>query len=370
MTTAKTEPQLDLVRPEGRAEPIAAPEASSPEPVAQVRPLPPRPAEAEPPRPEARHETPVRARETARGADPLALPDVVSLRDVVLRLVRGWWIILLTAAAAAALAFLYLRGAPVEYTATLILSSVEDSGGASVPTTQAVGTLTTLLGGTGQSESVSDYTRFRYLMLSRDVARRLMDRSDIDKVVFAKEWDEANQRWMPAPGWRTAVRRWIGETFGIPWYAEPSVDRVAGYLERRLKISNVEATPMVKVEFSHRDPTFARTLLDDIYHETDRLMREHDRISTEDSIAYLNDALSRATIVEHRLALQQLLLRNLAKLMLLDTDQPFAARMLELPYASPLPTAPNALLVLILASIGGVVLGIVMVLCVDALRGR
>lgn len=356
MTTAKSEPEFELqVRPP-RAE-APRPE-SEPEP-ARSQPLPPRPA------PE------VARIASASVQDALSLPDVINLREVVRRILRGWWIIVLTVLGSVGVAFLYLDRAPVEYTATLIISSVDEGAASSVASPEAVGALSALLGGgTSQSESVSDFTRFRYLMVSRALARRLVERHDMLKVVFASEWNEIEQRWSPPGSLNADVRRWLGELFDVPWYTEPSVDRLAAYLESRLDVANLETTPMVTVAFNHRDGEFARRLLDTIYDETDQLLREQDRSNTEEAVTYLGEALTRASLVEHRLALQQLLLRNLAKLMLLDTDQPFAARMLEPPYVSPLPTSPKVNLVLIVAFVGGAILGLVMVFFVDALRGR
>src|SRR5690606_16351275 len=80
------------------------------------------------------------------------------------------------------------------------------------------------------------------------------------------------------------------------------------------------------------------------------------------NIAYLTEQLSKATVAEYREAIAQALSEQEKIRMASSSTAPFAAEPFGSAAASPRPTSPQPLLVLIVSIVGGGILGSLLVL--------
>ena len=157
--------------------------------------------------------------------------------------------------------------------------------------------------------------------------------------------------------------------FDLPVWTPPSVNLLAVYLEKELKISDVPLTGMRRIVYRHEDPAFAVQLLRWMHEEADGLIREEAQDRTTRQIKYIEEKLATVFVAEHRLSLTQLLSEQEKQMMMIQVDLPFAARMIEPPTVSDRPTSPNPIINIALGIIGGGILGVFIVLLAGALRG-
>lgn len=133
--------------------------------------------------------------------------------------------------------------------------------------------------------------------------------------------------------------------------------RFAEYLQKRLKISPVGASPLRTLSYDHPDPEFATYLLGEVHQISDFLIRQNIHVESSQRIDYLKSAIDETQNPEHRRALTTLLLEQERLRMLVSIDQAYAAGVVEPPSASVKPTWPDPYLIFPVFLFAGFVLG-------------
>ncbi len=103
----------------------------------------------------------------------------------------------------------------------------------------------------------------------------------------------------------------------------------------------MEGTGFRKISVTDSDPEFARYLLETVYFEADDLLRDQDQESTLAHRGYLRDKVEAANIVEIRAGLVGLLMQQENKVMMHESELPYAASIIEPVNVSNQPTEPN-----------------------------
>jgi hypothetical protein len=106
-----------------------------------------------------------------------------------------------------------------------------------------------------------------------------------------------------------------------------------------------------------------------LYNAADQAIRQATLQRTSQQIAFLDSRLRTLAVAEHRAALTQLLSDQEKRLMLLQIDQPYAARIIDPPALPRLPIWPRPLLTLGVAGLSAVLLWFVIGVVV-AMFGR
>jgi hypothetical protein len=142
--------------------------------------------------------------------------------------------------------------------------------------------------------------------------------------------------------------RWAGRAES--WSAE----ELADYLNRKVKIEHLGATPLRRISYHHPDPAFAAAFLRKIHLVADQLIRRDRRKQSESRIAYLQATLQKTMNPDHRRGIANLLTQQEHIQMLANLDEPYAAIIVEPPAASPRPVWPNkTLIIFVLTLVGG-----------------
>ncbi len=123
-------------------------------------------------------------------------------------------------------------------------------------------------------------------------------------------------------------------------WSAPDIESLASYIGGKVVIEEVEGTSFMDVTYEHTDPKFALRLLNLVYSEADELLREQDRVDSRKRRAYIEQQLQRASILDTRQALIGLLGNEERSAMLLESDLPYAARIIDPPFVSSRPTEP------------------------------
>lgn len=139
----------------------------------------------------------------------------------------------------------------------------------------------------------------------------------------------------------------------VDWKAED----LSAYLEKKIKIQNLGATPLKKMTYHHSDSAFAAAFLRKIHLVSDQLIRRDRRRQSESRIQYLQDTLQKTLNPDHRRGIADLLVQQEHVQMLANLDEPYAAIVVEAPSSSPRPVWPDRPLFVFLFTLMGAVTG-------------
>ncbi len=306
---------------------------------------------------------------TPADPSPAAQGEIVSLRDLLVRVVKGWKIVLAVVVLSVALSTYSLMNAAHIYTVRMVIAPV---GSQALNASSVQGSLSSKLAAFGLPVSGgrdAGLERFLQVMKSVRLAERMQVKYGLLQTIWKGSWDAENKKWLsPQYGWVGSLKNRVVEAFGLPTWAPPSTVSLAGYLG---SIGNEMLDgDMRSLVFRHDDPDFGIWLLNSVFTETDSMMREEATIWNERKIEYLQNKLQGVTIQEYRQTLLALVAKEERGRMLLQSDLPFTVDVMDAPYASPMPTSPRPLRSLILSLIGGLIVGAVLALFIDAMRAR
>ena len=296
--------------------------------------------------------------------------DEIDLRELFSALWRGKFLIILCVLIAIALASLYLRSAESKYTVTYVFAPVasEDAG----PNLSGFGGLASLAGISLPSSSSGDFKTFKYLLKSEEVASFVLKDKDLVKEIFASEWNEESGSYQrPHDGQYTPYIRMLKQLLtgkGPNAYVAPNAARLSNWMTNAFTASEDRDTGFLTLSSETAKPTMMLEVMERVTTETDRLLKERYILSSEKTVGFYEQQLSRARAREHREALAKLIAQEDQKLMLASKGTFFVAKPLTSPSVSLRPTSPKASLVLALAAVLGGFLGAALVLIRKALK--
>lgn len=187
------------------------------------------------------------------------------------------------------------------------------------------------------SGASSDFTRFEAMYSGPSVAALLLED---EKIYRGLQHDYIYASLREKPPWDKA------------WLAD--------YIDRRVILYPVGATPLRRMVYYHPNPAFGQYFISSIHTLTDALIRQTIKAETTQRVQYLQDAVEGTRNPEHRRALTTLLLEQERLRMLVSIDQPYAAAIVEPAASSHKPEWPDAYMVMLSFIIAGLVLGLLL----------
>lgn len=296
--------------------------------------------------------------------------DEIDLRELFIALWRGKWLISLCVVIAIALASLYLRTAEKKYTVSYVFKPVASEEGR--PNFAGLGGLASLAGVSLPSSGSGDFTAFKMLLKSEEVATLLMSDDVLIQSIFSSEWDaETGSFQRPPPGQLTPYKRMIKAVLlgeGETAYIAPNAARVSNWLKEAFSTSEDRDTGFLTLSSESETPDLILAVMARVATETDRLLKERYIANAEQTMTFYQSKLAAARAREHREALAKLIAQEDQKLMLASKGSYFVAEPLTTPGISLYPTSPKASLVLALSVVLGGFFGAALVLVRKAIR--
>lgn len=184
-----------------------------------------------------------------------------------------------------------------------------------------------------EADGVStDFHRFVFTAKGPSVAAILLkDSSVLSGIARDGSWSSKADKWTP--------------------------EELADYLDRKIRIEHLGATPLRRLSYHHPDPVFASDFLRKVHLVSDQLIRRDRRRQSEARIKYLQGTLQKTLNPDHRRGIADLLMQQEHIQMLANLDEPYAAIVVEPPSSSPKPVWPQKPLLLLVFAIVGSVLG-------------
>jgi uncharacterized protein involved in exopolysaccharide biosynthesis len=296
--------------------------------------------------------------------DP-AEPVGLGLGTLIERFRRRWWISLAAFGGAILLAIVYLNIATYRYTAELIVSPAQNDGarvGGGFGALRELGAL----GGFAlpMNQGALPMMQFTETLTSRETAEALAADQRLMRQTFGSQWDEASGQWREPPSLLRPVRQTVMGLVGAPSrvWAPPGPVEMQEYLRRNLNVEENPRTPFVAIRLSHPDPDFAVLIINRTTDITNEMLRQRALDRTSENIRYISSQLALVTLAEHRSALAEALSQQEKQRMFASSSAPFAAEPLGQTVASPRPTSPSPLQVLVVAVVLGGLAGFLVLL--------
>ena len=296
--------------------------------------------------------------------------DEIDLRELFMTLWRGKWFITLCVLVAITLGSLYLRSADKKYTVTYIFKPVSSED--ATPNFSGLGGLASLAGVSLPSSSTGDFTAFKMLLKSEEVATMMMDDVQFIQEIFASEWNDAEQTFeRPPPGPLTPLKAIIKSVLlgeGESAYIAPNPARLANWMSNVFSTNIDSDTGYLTFSSETTKPELSLKIISRAASVTDELLKERFISSAEKTMSFYQQKLAAARAREHREALAKLIAQEDQKLMLASKGSYFVAEPLTTPSISLYPTSPKSSLILALSVVLGGFFGAALVLIRKAIK--
>lgn len=282
--------------------------------------------------------------------DRSAAADPWSLREMVLMLKDGWFIIMAVVLLALGAGLALILVSTPQYTTTMkVVPIAPERPGLN----ERLGALASLAGvSLGVPAQRSDLALFLDGLRSQEVAREIARDESLLRQMFPQEWDPRARSWQrPKPG---LLQRARDSLLGLqPYSTPPDAARIQEFLDRYLTTIELKDSPIVLIRIEHPDRLFSQRLLDRLASHSDRLIRERALARAVSNIAFLNAQLQQTSLADQRAALASLLLQQEQIRMLASASLPYAVDVVSGPTTGLRPSSPNVPLILGVSAAGG-----------------
>lgn len=271
-----------------------------------------------------------------------ALPPLVFL------LRRGWWWILLVPLLSLAATLSALHLVTPQFTASMVVAPTGRLGtgamGMRMPATATAARGIAESG--GGEEQMSDFSRYLALLTAVPVAERLRAKPGLMQQLFPTAWDQVAGEWRPPSGVAAVAARLARRLAGYPAWAPPDAVELSRLLKRELVIDRVDDGPVRRITFRHQDRAFALALLRDLHAAVEAHLRAEAERRIRAEMRFVHGKMSVSGSLDTQRALSSLAAEQERALLMLEVELPYAADMLEAPWAMSLADWPNPVLLL------------------------
>lgn len=278
--------------------------------------------------------------------------DEISLKDIAdTLLARRWLIVLMTigfAIGGAAVAFLL----PEKYEASIVLSPVDDSAGGKLGGAGALlsqfGGLAALgginVGGSGKkAEAIAT-------LQSHGLTENFIRDNNLLPILYADKWDAERKAWKTQDP----------DKVPTVWKAEKK------FAKKIRSIGEDKKTGLVTLTIEWTDAELAAQWAKDLVERANRDLRAREIKQSQTNLAYLNDQLTKTSVVELQKAIYSLIEAEIKKVMIANGSDEFAFRVVDPPRIAEERSSPKRGLIVAVALFLGFMLGVVLALSLPA----
>ena len=189
---------------------------------------------------------------------------------------------------------------------------------------------------------------------SRNFTDRFIQDNKLDKLLFSELWDEQQKRWA------------VSDAADIP----TSGDAYKLFDEGIRHIREDRSTGMVVLSIEWNDPEVAAQWANDLVSSVNATLRQQAVEASNKAIAYLQDQLGQTSVVELQQVLHRLIEVEMKKIILANIHEEFAFKVIDSAAVPEEPFKPKVALTVILSTAIGMMLGIILALILNAVRGE
>ncbi len=282
-------------------------------------------------------------------------PEEISLRELFDALwARRLLIIALTLAFGIAAAVVSLL-MPEKYEASVVLSPVDDSGSKM----GGGGALLSQLGGLaslgGLSLSGSDQKSVALATLqSHALTEAFIRDNKLLPILYPDDWDAAAAKWTISDP----------DDVPTPWKAERM------FAKKVRSIAEDKKTGLVTLTIEWTDPELAAKWATELVERANKHLRTKAIGASQTNLAYLNEQLTKTSVVELQQSIYSLIEAEIKKVMIANGSDEYAFRVVDPARVAEERVSPKRTLITAVGLFAGLMIGFVLALSLPARSGR
>lgn len=261
------------------------------------------------------------------------------------------------------LASIYLQSAEKRYTVVHKLKPVIETQQRN--SLSGLGGFAALSGINLPSKNSNDFTIFKELILSVEVAERVFENKELIKNIYSNEWNESLNSFSGPQKNKTMVHidKFIKTLTGNNdlIYKPPNAKRLSSYISEKIQITEDKDTGYLTIKAETSKPEVLLSLIVKLSELSDKVMRQRYIDFAKEPLSFYKEKLRISRSRELRETLAKLIGDEEQKLMFASRGKYFIAEPYINPSISLYPTAPKPALVLFSALIFGLITGVVVI---------
>lgn len=294
-----------------------------------------------------------------------ARPKEIDLRDLVINLWKGKFIILVVTVLFGVASIIYALSLPNIYRADTLLAPAEtsSSGGLSKIAGQ-LGGLATLAGvNLGGSESNQTDLAIQVLTSRKFINNFISSHDLLVPLMAVKGWDmEKNTLILDNEVYDSESNTWIRQPDGMRGPIPTAQEAYEIFIKDIIKVSENKDSGLYTISISHNSPFIAQQWLLWLIDDLNNVMRERTIAETSKNLEYLNLQLEKTSVADMQSTFYKLIEEQTKSLMLAEVQEEFVFKMIDPPVIPEVKAEPKRALICILGTLLGGIFGVVIVL--------
>jgi uncharacterized protein involved in exopolysaccharide biosynthesis len=233
--------------------------------------------------------------------------DEINLLDLFLVLLRYKWLILLVVFVAGLLAVLVSLSMTDIYRSAATIAPTQAEQAPRISSLTGFGVLEGFLG-IGGGGSLNN---LEVVLNSRELSRRIVEKYSLMPILFEKEWDAEKKTW------RTDKT--------------PTKQDGTKQLKGMLVLSSDKKNNILEVAFEHKDPVFAKQMVESYLTELSEILRETTLNDAQEKAAFLQEELSRTSDVLLKEKIAALLAGEIEKMTFARVQKYYSFKVIDPP---------------------------------------
>jgi len=184
----------------------------------------------------------------------------------------------------------------------------------------------------------------------------------LENLMAVKKWNQAsNTLTYDASAFNSESGQWVRKV-KPPTSTIPSSQKAYEQYQAIMSVSEDKTTSFVTLSVEHKSPVIAQQWVKIMMDQIDQVMRDQDRQTALQSIAYLNSLAPTVNYEEISKALASLQQEQMKRLMMVEANENYIFKVLDSPIVPETKVKPSRSLIVILSSMLGMMLSVLGVL--------
>ena len=190
----------------------------------------------------------------------------------------------------------------------------------------------------------------------------------LENLMAVKKWNQAsNTLTYDASAFNSESRQWLRKV-KPPTSTIPSLQKAYKQYQAIMSVNEDKKTSFVTLSVEHKSPVIAQQWVEIMMDQIDQVMRDQDRQTALQSIAYLNSLAPTVNYEEISKTLASLQQEQMKRLMMVEANENYIFKVLDSPIVPEMKVKPKRSLIVILGTILGIMLSVLGVLVLHYTR--
>ena len=190
----------------------------------------------------------------------------------------------------------------------------------------------------------------------------------LENLMAVKKWNQAsNTLTYDASAFNSESGQWVRKV-KPPTSTIPSSQKAYKQYQAIMSVSEDKKTSFINLSVEHKSPVIAQQWVEIMMDQIDQVMRDQDRQTALQSIAYLNSLAPTVNYEEISKALASLQQEQMKRLMMVEANENYIFKVLDSPIVPEMKVKPKRSLIVILGTMLGMMLSVLGVLVLHYTR--